>query len=260
MPITKRGSRRRTSPWEPFKAGFLSNSCFNRSGMTGTTMRAFMAKPSGRRKRPAISNPTGGFFSIVSSTSQVSSSRSTSRRITPAMSCRRSIRQTEKRAWRITSSTIASSEPGTNRAVPGVTVERMRAARSGQVGGKILHERQFVLVFEHHRLALRHADPLGPVQQDVRGDVAKDSVVMFIADLAQATVAGQDLGPGHRSQPWLRIGGWRVAIAITVAEGIRAGQAMVQQPNLPYRNLGSGTRAATSTSTAVAPGRRFLVQ
>jgi hypothetical protein len=38
------------------------------------------------------------------------------------------------------------------------------------------------------------------------------------------------------------------------------GKQWFNNPNLPYRNLGSGTRAATSTSTAVAPGRRFLVQ
>src|ERR1700684_4372360 len=73
MPIAKRGSSARTSPFALLKAGVRSNTCFIRSGVTGTTMRAVIAKPSGLRRRPAIATPSGGFCSKVSSTSQVSS-------------------------------------------------------------------------------------------------------------------------------------------------------------------------------------------
>src|SRR4051812_7212138 len=46
--------------------------------------------------------------------------------------------------------------------------------------------------------ALRQAKPLGPGQHDVQADAVEDSLVLFLADLPQVTVAGQDLTPGHQ--------------------------------------------------------------
>src|SRR3954452_4213312 len=68
MPIAKRGSRARVSPWVRCKAGALVNASSIRSEVTGTMMRAVIAKLSGCRRRAAISTPRGALFSRVSST------------------------------------------------------------------------------------------------------------------------------------------------------------------------------------------------
>src|SRR4051794_34109087 len=68
MPIAKRGSRARLSPWVRCKAGALVNTSSIRSEVTGTIMRAVIAKLSGCRRRAAISTPRGALFSMVSST------------------------------------------------------------------------------------------------------------------------------------------------------------------------------------------------
>ena len=87
---------------------------------------------------------------------------------------------------------------------PGVAVERVRPAQPGEVDGQILRQRQFVVVFQHNRLADGQVEPPGPVEQDVRSDDVQHSLVLLLADLTQAAVAGQDLGAGHRWRPWRR--------------------------------------------------------
>src|ERR1700710_2902939 len=82
-----------------------------------------------------------------------------------------------------------------------------------------------MLAFEEHRLALRQVEPLGPLQHDVWRDDVQDSLVMLLADLAQATVAGQDLGPDHRWRPRQRRGEWQIAITRADVKVGWAGQA-----------------------------------
>ena len=57
---------------------------------------------------------------------------------------------------------------------PGVAVERVWAARPGQVDGQILRQRHLLLALEQHRSAPCQAKPLGPVQHDIRGDDVQD--------------------------------------------------------------------------------------
>src|SRR3954454_23684067 len=54
MPIAKRGSRARLSPWVRCKAGALVNTSSIRSEVTGTIMRAVIAKLSGCRRRAVL--------------------------------------------------------------------------------------------------------------------------------------------------------------------------------------------------------------
>jgi hypothetical protein len=86
----------------------------------------------------------------------------------------------------------------------GVTVERVWAAQPGQINRQILGEHNFIFAVRYHRPALRQIDPPGPVEQHVGSGDVQDSLVLFLADLAQVTIAGQDLGTGHRRQPWRR--------------------------------------------------------
>ena len=79
-------------------------------------------------------------------------------------------------------------------------------APPGEVDSQILRQRQFVIVFQHNRLADGQLEPPGPVAQDIRRDDIQDSLVLLLADLTQAAVAGQDLGTGHQWRPWRRDG------------------------------------------------------
>jgi hypothetical protein len=69
---------------------------------------------------------------------------------------------------------------------------------AGLIDRQILGEQQFQVALEQQGSALRQAKPLGPVRDGVRSDDIEDSLVLFLADLPQVTVAGQDLTPGYR--------------------------------------------------------------
>jgi hypothetical protein len=77
-------------------------------------------------------------------------------------------------------------------------------APPGEVDGQILRQRHFVVVFQHNRLADGQVEPPGPVEQDIRSDEVQHSLVLLLADLTQAAVAGQDLRTGHQRRPWQR--------------------------------------------------------
>ena len=173
-------------------------------------MRAVIAKLSGCRRRAAISSPGGAFFSMVSSTSQISSPRSRSRRIRPVVS------DAAARHAR------GRNGPGASPRARSLRRSRARTVQPGHSGRAGVSGPAWAGRWPDPPRASFHARcPSTTVLPCVRSSrlaqssmtpgamMSQDSLVLFLADLTQAAVAGQDLGPGHQWRPWRRRRGGR---------------------------------------------------
>ena len=220
-----------------------------------------MAKVSGVHSRMAAAMPSGALRSSASSTSQASSSRSRSWTTSPATSCRRSTRQSEKRAsaHRLQDQGLVRAGPEPRR--PGVAVDRPRVARPGGVDRQIERERQLVEALGGQHLARGEPEVARLLQEGGPGEEVHRFGVVARADRPQVAVAGQDLLAahlGHAASPCLPRRTLRDD-AMTVQPHLPEPLAAWMGPFLAGLTRPTGRHALVLVAGAIlAPGRRTV--